>query len=245
MSKAPRTGSRWSRSFAPPCPEPRPASVTADLDLVRLIDPADPRFDGLLRLYAAAIPERERKSAAAVRAMAVSPVHRVALAELDGEVAGFFLLYAGERLALLEYLATEERRRGRGLGARLVRAARAAAGERPFLVEVESDREAAPDRELRARRIAFYARLGCRRLQGLDFVLPLPGEGPPPALDLLVGGVEAESVERDRVASWLNEIYAGVYGCPGEDPRLRAMIASLPPRVALEAGLPRPPAPLS
>jgi GNAT superfamily N-acetyltransferase len=199
-----------------------------------LTDPEDPRFAPLLRLYESAIPARERKDEAAIRGMAASPAHRVGVA-IDGDrLAGFFLLHVGEAVALLEYLAVDPALRGRGLGARLVEAAREAAGDRPMLVEVESDRADAPDRALRARRIAFYRRLGCRRLAGLDYILPLPGEGPPPVMDLLVAGVDGPSLPTARVSSWLEGIYAAVYGCPRTDPRIGTMLAGFPATVILD-----------
>jgi ribosomal protein S18 acetylase RimI-like enzyme len=198
-----------------------------------LDDPRDPRFEPLIVLYEAAIPARERKPEEAVRAMATSPVHRVGILAEGSALLGFFLLYVGESLALLEYLAVHAQRRSAGLGASLYAHARASAAGLPLLVEVDSDREAAPDRALRARRIAFYRRLGCRRLKGLDFILPLPGDGAPPELDLLVDGVEGRRVDADCAALWLGEIYVGVYGCGGDDPRLRAMIARLPNVVEL------------
>src|SRR4051812_22865440 len=105
-SPRPRHGSRIS-PMPPADAEPRLGLVTA---------PADSRLDALLQLYQAAIPARERKPAAAVRAMAASARHRVGIAEAEGRLAGFFLLYVGESLALLEYLATDESLRGRGLG---------------------------------------------------------------------------------------------------------------------------------
>jgi ribosomal protein S18 acetylase RimI-like enzyme len=205
-----------------------PATIFIALD-----KDGDPRFDALLSLYRASIPERERKSADAVRQMASSPLHRVVVACCGEAVIGFFLLYLGE-IALLEYLAIDERLRGRGFGSGLFRAAADAAGARPLLVEVESDREPTPDRELRARRIGFYRRLGCRRIGGFDFILPLPGVGRPPLLDLLVHGVEANVLEAPGVASWLGEIYIGVYGCAPDDARLRGMIAALPAAVPLD-----------
>jgi GNAT superfamily N-acetyltransferase len=202
--------------------------------LALITDPEDPRFVALLSLYEAAIPARERKDDATVRAMASSPVHRVGAA-MDGDrLAGFFLLHVGEGIALLEYLAVDRSLRGRGLGGRLVEAARAAAGDRPLLVEVESDRADVPDRALRARRIAFYRRLGCRRLTGLDYILPLPGEGPPPMLDLLVAGVEGASLPSSQVSSWLEEIYFAVYGCPRTDPRIGTMLAGFPATIILD-----------
>jgi ribosomal protein S18 acetylase RimI-like enzyme len=191
-----------------------------------LDDPEDPRFEPLLALYEAAIPAGERKPAEAVRAMAASPVHRVGILTEGDKLLGFYLLYLGEALALLEYLAVDAELRGSGLGASLYGAARAAAAGLPMLVEVDSDAEAVPDQALRARRIAFYQRLGCRRLAGLDFILPLPDA---PAMELLADGLEGAFVGSDRVTGWLSEIYERVYGCGGQDPRLRAMIARLPP----------------
>ncbi|WP_106513030.1 GNAT family N-acetyltransferase [Allosphingosinicella deserti] len=194
---------------------------------VEIRDPGDSRFDAMIALYEAAIPERERKSIAAVRAMIASPKHRVVIACRGGSVEGFFLLYVGARIALLEYLATEARLRGRGLGAHLYAQARRAAGDRPLIVEVESDREDCADRPLRARRILFYRRLGCRRVADLDFILPLPGSGAPPRLDLLVDQVPDDHVERAQFETWLREMYDGVYGCQADDPRLRKMISGL------------------
>ena len=207
--------------------------MVTTLHIETLQDRHDPRIDDLLALYERAIPARERKDAAAIRGMAQSPSHRVAVAQDALGVVGFFLLFVGERIALLEYMAVDERCRGEGLGGRLYETARSMAADRPLIVEVESDREAVPDRALRARRIGFYRRLGCRRVTGLDYILPLPGEGDPPVLDLLIDNFAAGSVPAETLAGWLNEIYAGVYGCGTDDPRLKAMIDTLPPNIAL------------
>jgi predicted N-acetyltransferase YhbS len=203
--------------------------VSVRIEIVH--DPDGARMDGLLAIYEASIAPRERKSAAAVRAMAGSPRHRVATAAEDGEVVGFSLLYLGEGVALLEYMAVAEARRGRGVGGALYRDAREAVAGRPLLIEIDSPREPAADQALRRRREAFYRRLGARRLEGLRYRLPLPGEGEPPEMDLLVDG--ADVVTRAEVADWLRQIYSGVYGCAPEDPRLPAMLASLPPMLTL------------
>jgi hypothetical protein len=104
-----------------------------------------------------------------------------------------------------------------------------------LLLEVDSDREPAADRELRTRRKAFYRRLGCKVLEGLEYVLPLPGQGRVPAMDLLVdsGGEPIDSVPKPLVTTWLREIYTQVYSCPVDDPRLLGMIASLPQNTRL------------
>jgi GNAT superfamily N-acetyltransferase len=191
-------------------------------------DPVGRDMDDLLAIYQEAIPARERKPAAELRAMAVSPCQHLLLAR-DGDAAvGFLVMFLGKRARLLEYMAVEPRRRGLGLGAALFRRAQAAAGPRPLLVEVEAERDPAPGADLRRRRIDFYRRLGCRRIAGLDYILPLPGDGAPPAMDLLVTGIDANLLTRPLLATWLAEIYAGVYRLGPEDPRLEAMISALP-----------------
>lgn len=187
-----------------------------------------------MRLYEAAIPPRERKDFDTIRAMAGSPVHRVGVAMSGAELAGFYALYAGEKLALLEYLATREQVRGRGIGAALYSAARSEAGPRPMLIEVETDRIDCPDRDLRRRRIEFYRRLGSRRIVGLEFILPLPGIGTPPLLELLVDCAWKQEIAGSLATGWLREIYTSVYGCARNDPRLLNMLGTLPERIRLE-----------
>ena len=200
----------------------------------RLTDPGDARFEALLALYTRAIPARERKSGSDVRAMASSPEHHVLSYGVGDDVLGLALLYVGRRIALLEYLATAERVRGRGVGGRLYGEAKNTCAGLALLLEVDSPQEESADRAMRTWRVGFYRRLGCRRLAGLDFILPLAGAGEPPLLDLLVDNVPGETIDAGTVTSWLTEIYGRVYGCPPDDPRLQRMIASLPPTVPLD-----------
>src|SRR5207302_238261 len=65
--------------------------------------------------------------------------------------------------ALFEYLAVDERHRGRGMGAALFRHVLAAVAGRAVLLEVDSDRDPSPLQHERSRRLAFYQRLGCQR----------------------------------------------------------------------------------
>ena len=198
-----------------------------------IVDPGAAEMDALLAIYREAIPSRERKPDSDVRAMAASPDHRVEVAlGAHGEVVGFALVYTGKRLDLLEYLAVDARCRSSGTGAVLF--ARVLRNDRPLVVEVESDRFPSPDQATRTRRIGFYRRLGCQRISGLTFLLPLAGDGPPPPLDLLVAGCGAENVPRSQVGHWLRDIYTGVYAQPSDDPRIATMLATLPDRVGLE-----------
>ncbi len=192
-------------------------------------------FDAMVAIYTEALPTREQKSASAIRAMCGSANYRVVVAKAADAVVGFFILFVGQNMSLLEYMAVAKATRGRGYGASLYRRARRDAGPNtPLLLEVDSDREPSADRALRTRRKDFYRRLGCRVIEGLDYVLPLPGQGRAPVMDLLVDSGElTDSVPKPLVTSWLREIYTHVYACADDDARLLKMIASLAPHSRL------------
>ncbi len=204
-------------------------------------------FRQLYAIYAASIAAREQKPEAWIAAMIGAPDYRVWVAKDGGRVQGFSILFvpAAAGFALLEYMAVAPAERNHGLGAELFRrtVAHAAApgeGQRPVLLEVDSDREASSDRALRTRRERFYRRLGCLRIAGLHYLMPLGGEGSPPEMDLLVytaeplGPLPRSEVPRNELQRWLQTIYRDVYHCSPDDPRLAQMVADLPDPVLLD-----------
>jgi hypothetical protein len=105
----------------------------------------------------------------------------------------------------------------------------------PVLLEIDSDREASSDRAMRTRRERFYRRLGCLRIAGLHYLMPLAGEGSPPEMDLLVYSTEQLGrLGWSELRRWLATIYRDVYRCSPDDPRLAQMVAELPDPVLLE-----------
>jgi GNAT superfamily N-acetyltransferase len=204
-------------------------------------------FRQLYAIYAASIAAREQKGESWIAAMIGEPAYRVWVAKADGVVRGFSILFlpAGGGFALLEYMAVAPDQRNQGTGAELFRQTVARAltpegRELPVVLEVDSDREASPDRALRTRREQFYRRLGCRRIAGLRYLMPLAGEGSPPEMDLFVypheppGGLAWNEVARSQVRQWLETIYRDVYHCPPNDPRPAQMVAALPDPVPLD-----------
>jgi GNAT superfamily N-acetyltransferase len=199
-----------------------------------LVSIEDPAFAEFLNIYAEAIPERERKSPAAIGAMACREDYLLLLLESATGVMGFSVIFLPPRKTffLLEYMAVHPTQRSRGLGAFLfqegLERARALPGRSCCLIEVDSPREPTEDRELRQRRERFYRDRGCLRVEGLDYLLPLPGEGAPPAMDLMVHRPEASrTVVREMVQDWLETIYVEVYGCAHGDVRVHAMMRNL------------------
>ena len=200
----------------------------------------DPGFGDFLRIYEESLPVREQKPVAQISALIGRRDYRVFLLRRDGQVAGFSIVFAtpAESFCLLEYCAIHEACRNRGLGRKLflhsIDGAAGKANPPVVLLEVDSSREASADMvdmadaAMRERRQQFYRRLGCLRIDKLPYILPLPGEGTPPEMDLMAhfpNGIQA--IRKDQLRHWLELIYREVYDCGAEDPRIATMLAAV------------------
>ena len=185
-------------------------------------------FEDLYRIYTESIVVEEQKARDQIAASVERPDYQVLLAKGGGRVIGFSILFlpAGEPFALLEYLAVRPEERSGGVGAELFRRS---LPERSVLVEVDSVRSS--DRTINQRRISFYRRLGCRRIEGLSYILPLPGS---PEMDLMIHmRPVSDHVSKFELERWLKVIYRDVYGCSPEDPRIGCMMATVSDPVKL------------
>jgi GNAT superfamily N-acetyltransferase len=199
-------------------------------------------FRQLFAIYAASISPREQKPEDWLRAMVAAPEYRVWIAQHGGRVLGFSILFLppGDGFALLEYMAVAPEKRGQGFGGELFRrtvehAVTPEGAGLPVLLEVDSDREASSDRAVRTRRIRFYRRLGCVKIAGLRYLMPLRGVGPVPEMDLLVyPAMPAAPLARSDLQRWLQAIYRDVYHGSPDDPRIAQMLRPLPDPVSLE-----------
>jgi GNAT superfamily N-acetyltransferase len=200
----------------------------------------------LYAIYTTSIAVREQKPEAWIATMIGAPEYRVWIAKEGGLVRGFSILFlpatdpASLAFALLEYMAVAPDQRNRGLGGELFRRsvdhAVTPEGRRvPVLLEIDSDREPSSDRAMRTRRERFYRRLGCARIGGLRYLMPLPGEGPAPQMDLMVYSLESLGrLRRSELERWLRTIYRDVYRCSPDDPRIGQMLHDLPDPLLME-----------
>lgn len=192
-------------------------------------------MDAAFALYASAIEKTEQRPEAAFRALASREDYRFLAAIMEGRLIGVAVSWMppGAGFWLFEYAAVDGEMRGRGVGANLFLASRMVAGEeRAALVEVDADL-GAPEQ---AQRLNFYRRLGCRKVGGLDYQLPLEAFGKPPLMWLLVmAQQETMGVSVFALEDWLRRIYSEVYGKGLDDPRLAQMIDPLPDVVELQA----------
>ena len=202
---------------------------------VRQLRPGDAdAFEHALAIYREAIQPSEQRPEEELRTLLGRRDYVVLVAERGGEIVGFAISYVplAEDFWLFEYVATAPSERGRGTGAALVRHATKLAGAgRIGLVEADAD---TGGDAIAAKRLSFYARLGCRKLEGLDYQLPLRTHGVPPPMFLLALAPEtSRSIPVEVVERWLRLIYIGVYRQREDDPRIGQMIGGLPTGVPL------------
>jgi GNAT superfamily N-acetyltransferase len=196
----------------------------------RLAPDDEDAFQQLLAIYQVAIIASEQKSPAELRAMLANPRYRFLLAREDERVIGFAILYLPDSGAfwLLEYMAVDQSLRSKRYGERIFSAAKelaaSAAPGAPCVLEVDQPGDKSPADDA-SRRLRFYQRLGCRRIAGLAYILPLEVAGTPPPMMLLVHGIEdREVLAASEVTEWLRAIYVEVYGQRPDDPRINLMM---------------------
>ncbi len=195
-------------------------------------------FRAILAIYQEAIERSEQKAPDAVAELLRDERYAFLVSRTAGVESGFSISYfpRGGTFWLLEYMAVARDLRSKGVGAALLRETLAMGFERSggaiCVLEVDQPGgQVSPTNDPR-RRLAFYARHGCRRIAGLSYVLPMDVAGKPPPMQLLVQGQPApDRVSRDVVGEWLVALYQQVYGCAPDDPRIAEMLQPLPPVV--------------
>jgi GNAT superfamily N-acetyltransferase len=207
------------------------------------VSPDDPAtFQQLLAIYQEAIEPSEQKPADAIAALLRDKRYLVIVSRAGPEVMGFAIAFFPEEgnFWLLEYVAVAVHLRARGIGSRLFReilsAAQSRIGCHPCILEVDQAGAAVSIKNDPKRRLRFYARQSCRRLVGLNYILPLSLAGTPPPMHLLVHGLNGQhQVKKELVHVWLSTIYRQVYGCPPDDPRINIMLSPLTSEIEMKS----------
>jgi GNAT superfamily N-acetyltransferase len=202
----------------------------ADRLTFRLItNPADPAVVAMTRIYCDAIVAAERKPDEWIAEAVGRADFRVVAGSLDDQVVAMATVFVpgdASDWALFEYLAVDERLRGRGIGAGMVRHVVELFHGRAVLLEVDSDRDPSPLQRERTRRLAFYRRLGARHVRGLRYILPLDTDPPPPAMELLIVN-PPDGLQVAQLREWVEVVYERVYGKSRDDRRINMMFDAL------------------
>ncbi|HEV7692863.1 MAG TPA: GNAT family N-acetyltransferase [Hyphomonadaceae bacterium] len=192
-------------------------------------------FEAALAIYRSEIELSEQRPEDELRGLLTRDDYLVQAAERAGRVIGFSISWnpPDEDFWLFEYMAVLPEERGAGVGKTLFQ--RALTMPDPGnvgLVEVDQPRD-----EKTSRRLRFYARLGCRRVGDVSYILPLRTHGEPPPMQLLSVPLYGPTgyIRRETLQRALKRIYESVYHQPPDDPRIAQMLDELPPNVPLVA----------
>lgn len=202
-------------------------------------DNADPRFTKLIEIYQASIEPSEQKSPELLREMVGDARYGFHVLEALDDVVGFAIVFtpADREFWLLEYIAIEATRRDAGMGIDLfTRVAKAMRNENPGACGVLEVDQAVGDANAvvhARRRLSFYARCGCKMLQGLTYILPLENNRAPPVMHILLWGSPHSAVSKETLTRWLRTIYSEVYSQSRLDFRIHQMVSHLPERIKL------------
>lgn len=118
----------------------------------------------IYRLYLKAFPRSERKPFFIIRSMQKAGRSDVWYFEHNREFAGFATTINDDDLILLDYLAVDTRRRGLGMGSKILASLRERYAGKGLFVEIERVDGASPGQEDRWRRKQFYIANGMEEL---------------------------------------------------------------------------------
>jgi GNAT superfamily N-acetyltransferase len=190
-------------------------------------------FEAALAIYRSEIELSEQRPEDELRSLLTRDDYLVQVADRAGRVIGFSISWnpPEEDFWLLEYMAVVPDERGRQVGKTLFQ--RACAMPDPGnvgLVEIDQSHD-----ERTSRRLRFYARLGCRRVGDLSYILPLRTHGEPPPMMLLSVPFYGPTsyISRETVQRALERIYESVYHQRPDDPRIAQMLSGVTVHVPL------------
>ncbi len=185
-------------------------------------------------LYETAFPADERSPVDDLRKLISSGsmlLHKTV--NKDGELLCFSLVNVMSNFALLAYIATDTTKRSSGVGSKhmkqLIQTLRAQyPAFTALFLEIESTKEAGLDADtlkMRNRRLAFYQRLGAKRLKQKYGMPSYAKKGSKAAGELLWIELTNSCVFDADLPNVITEIFQKGYGLPSTDANVQAIIA--------------------
>jgi len=193
------------------------------------------QFDDFYAIYCVSFPPSEQKSYAELLRMGHSSFYTIFTAQHDEKTIGFCILFHDTNVDfyLLEYMAIDAQKRSLGLGSALflgsIEALIQKFGIKPLLIEIDSPEKPSDEQHTREKREQFYRKMGARKIDSFDYILPLKSDETPPPMELLVYHPALRQISKECLKRWLEILYANVYGCDKDDVRIEAMLKHTPP----------------
>ncbi|MDZ4842454.1 MAG: GNAT family N-acetyltransferase [Hyphomicrobium aestuarii] len=191
-------------------------------------------IDRLIEIYQEAIDPSEQKSPPEIIGMLQDHRYVLMIGSDECGTLGFSISFYPQNADfwLLEYMAVDSKQRSRGVGEALFNAAYnhglSFDPNRIMVLEVDQPGQSNNPKNDTVSRFRFYSRMKCRRITGLDYILPLEAAGPPPPMMLLVfRQPPIDRLPKSKVREWLIRMYVDVYGQSANDPRIDISMSQL------------------
>ncbi len=199
----------------------------------------DASFQDAMGIYRAGFPANERHPVPTIAERLAAHRYWLFVGEEDQNVVLMALLYPvrGTAFVLLDYMATAEGFRSRGIGSAFLRhmlgllATRSR--KRQLVIEVENP-ACGDNREQRRRRGAFYRRLGAKVLDGVRYILPpLSGDQPTEMILMMFPAPGQDCLRGAVISELILHLYRELYRRDEGDPLLRSFVSDVPDTVNL------------
>lgn len=206
----------------------------------KVLDRSEPKeFELFYKIYSESIEKSEQKPKQQILEMCGRQDYLVRNLYSRGMMVGFTLSFLNteKKFALLEYMAVDPSIRSQGFGSELLKDLTDYLRSRDFqwlVLEVDSPYQKAKDQSARVKRVAFYEKNGCREVDGLNYILPLPTAPSDLEMKLLlfeIGKASSDAsaaVESKFLRDVVQEIYVSVYKCLPTDNRINTMFQNSP-----------------
>ncbi|HEY9775942.1 MAG TPA: hypothetical protein V6C81_19420 [Planktothrix sp.] len=196
--------------------------------------------DDWKNLYEAAFPADERHPVEDLRKLITKGsvlLHKTV--NKSGELLCFSITNMMSNFCLLAYIATDSTKRSTGVGSKHMKRLidelkQSHPNHLGVFLEIESTKETGLDAETqkaRTRRLAFYQRLGCKRLHK-TYLMPSYGSAhgthAPREAELLWSEFQTACVTESHLPAVIEEIFCKAYGLPKTDPTVQKVLAQFP-----------------
>lgn len=207
------------------------------LEIVQVTSVNSPDFPEAFQIYLDSFPPSERQPEDIIQERLANQIYQWFVAKVDEKVVAIALLYdlKGTDFILLDYLGTDKKYQGRGIGTELMNhiIKLAIASQKTLVIEVEhpdSDENA----EEKRRRVKFYQRIGAKILNNVRYLLPpLSGELPTEMLLMVVPEYPGGKLSGSLVKQLIQQLYLEVYRRDEGDRLLNSFIHEIPELVEL------------
>ena len=170
-------------------------------------------FEEAIKMYEESFPSNERQSIDTIKKRIKENLYQMFIGRLKNEVVFMALLYQLKNtdFVLLDYMATEENFRNKGIGTRFIKNILGKITPKYLILEVENPNYG-NNREQRERRVNFYKKLGAKEMKDVRYILPPLSGNIPTEMILMVlpeygGGKMDSSLVKKLIVQMYEELY--------------------------------------